>query len=49
MVLVECLLGELKLLLNITHGHELGAYRLGEHDGIISTIVRFIFEVLFVV
>jgi hypothetical protein len=44
MVLVECLLGELKLLLNITHGHELGAYRLGEHDGIISTIVRFIFE-----
>ena len=44
-VLLECLLGALRVFLNITHDHELGSYRIGEQPDIVETILAYIFKV----
>ncbi len=42
----DVLLGVLKILLNLTHDHELGSFRVGEQTNILQSILECVFQVL---
>ena len=43
--LLECLLRLLRVLLNLTHDHELGSHRVGEEPSLLQTLLSCTFKV----
>lgn len=44
-LMVECLLGGLRVFLNLTHDNELGSYRIGEQQDLLKALLNFILKV----